>query len=185
MRDPLGLRRALDEYASRHPDEAAVADRFRALLSEGARAFTRGREAGHLTASAWVLDGSREHVLLVHHRKLGKWLQPGGHADGNTDLPAVARTEVLEETGVEADGPHLGQILDIDIHPIPTLGTVPAHEHFDIRFLLTAVGTPAPQRNHESHDARWVASDRIEELTTEASILRMREKAARLRMQSG
>ena len=154
-----------------------MVSRFEELLADGAHAFERQRLTGHLTASAWVLDAAREHVLLVHHRKLGKWLQPGGHADGEMRLLEVARTEVREETGVEAEPLADGGIFDVDIHPIPARPEAPEHEHFDIRFLLCARGTQSARGNEENHEARWVPLRQVEELTTEESILRMRAKA--------
>lgn len=168
---------ALSDYAHRYPAEAQTAARFAELLTDGRTAYSRDRVAGHLTASAWVLDETRTQVLLVHHRKLGKWLQPGGHADGETDLLEVARTEVREETGLNTTPILPDRIFDLDIHPIPDHSGVPAHEHFDVRFLLEAAGAQQPRNNHESHDARWVDLERLEELSTEESLLRMREKA--------
>jgi 8-oxo-dGTP pyrophosphatase MutT (NUDIX family) len=178
MNDLTWLEQALHAYEARYPAERTVAARFRRLLSDGTHAAERARADGHLTASAWVTDETRRHVLLVNHRKLGKWLQPGGHADGHTNLLQVARTEVREETGLEAAPLGDGEILDLDIHPIPAIGGDPSHEHFDVRFLLEAPGSHLPRNNHENHDARWVPTDRVEELTTEESILRMRRKAA-------
>jgi 8-oxo-dGTP pyrophosphatase MutT (NUDIX family) len=168
------LRQALLEYTERYPEEAVVAERFLSLLQEGEIAFLRDRLPGHLTASGWTVDPNGERVLLVHHRKLHKWLQPGGHADGEQDLPAVARKEVLEETGLEASSPFGDLIFDLDVHRIPARGEVPEHEHFDVRYLLQAEGEPA--KNDESHEVRWVSLNDVEELTREESILRMREK---------
>lgn len=152
-----------------------MVDRFLSLIEEGSIAFRRDRFQGHLTASGWTVDSEGRHVLLVHHRKLDKWLQPGGHADGEENLPEVARKEVLEETGLETKLLASGSILDLDIHRIPARGSVPEHEHFDVRYLLEA-NDQAPVGNHESHDVRWVPVEEIENLTREESILRMREK---------
>jgi 8-oxo-dGTP pyrophosphatase MutT (NUDIX family) len=168
---------ALHRYETRYPAEQERVSRFRGLLCDGSLAYRRERLAGHLTASAWVLDPEWRRVLLVHHRKLDKWLQPGGHADGHTDLLGVARREVLEETGIETEPLAGGEILDMDIHPIPPHGGVPAHEHFDIRFLLVAAESREPEANEESHDVAWVALDEVEGLSTEESLLRMRRKA--------
>ena len=156
-----------------------MVDRFLSLLEEGSIAFVRERLQGHLTASGWTVDSGRSRVLLVHHRKLDKWLQPGGHADGEEKLTEVARKEVLEETGLETRLLAGGSILDLDIHRIPARGEVPEHEHFDVRYLLEAVGQE-PAGNHESHQVRWVPLEEIEAFTGEESILRMRRKAAAL-----
>jgi 8-oxo-dGTP pyrophosphatase MutT (NUDIX family) len=131
---------------------------------------------GHLTASAWVLSPDRTEVLLLHHRKLGKWLQPGGHADGDEDLLAVAQRELHEETGLVTATP-VGDIFDLDIHDIPPFGDVPGHQHFDVRFLMVAGSRDVPQGNNESHAVRWHPLHRIAELTDEESIRRMVEKS--------
>jgi 8-oxo-dGTP pyrophosphatase MutT (NUDIX family) len=170
------LERALSEYRGEYPEEQGIADRFLELLREGHLAFTRDRKAGHLTASGWVVDAPRRRVLLVHHGKLDKWLQPGGHADGDTDLLRVARKEVLEETGLETEPLKGGEIFDLDIHPIPPRGELPGHYHFDVRFLLRASEGAEPEGNDETHEARWVPLDGLEEVTSEVSILRMRQK---------
>jgi len=178
---PLGA--ALRAYRQTYPTEGVVVSRFESLLAEGIHAFGRNRLAGHFTASAWVLDPDRRKVLLVLHRKLGKWLQPGGHADGNTSLVDVARTEVLEETDVSTEAPALAgtwqaaPILDLDIHTIPARGSVPEHEHYDVRYLLLARTARPPRGNEENLEARWVPLDSLEEFSRESSILRMREKA--------
>src|ERR1700741_1285851 len=82
------LHHALREYARRWPPEAAVVELFGGLLDEPADAdpFTRDRLSGHFTASSWLVDRSGERVLLTHHRKLARWLQLGGHADGDREL---------------------------------------------------------------------------------------------------
>lgn len=166
----------LQRYGRRNPTERGIVRRFGALLREGHRAFSRQREAGHLTASGWVVDAERSRVLLVHHRKLDKWLQPGGHADGESDLLRVAQKEVMEETGVRTVAPRGRLFYDLDIHAIPARGEVSEHEHFDVRYLLIAREESEPKGNDETHDARWVPLEKLEELTTEDSILRMREK---------
>lgn len=177
------LKAELREYVIRYPEELSVVDRFLALLDEGEGALRRDRLEGHLTASGWTVDPERGRTLLIHHRKLGKWLQPGGHADGDPNLPEVARKEALEETGLDTSLLLGGRIFDLDIHPIPAGKGVPAHEHFDVRFLLEANGDPAA--NHESHEVRWIDLEEIESLTEEASILRMRRKLGEQREGGG
>jgi hypothetical protein len=80
------LQEALRQYAARHPGEVGTAQQFMQFLHSDAAVFERRHAPGHFTGSAWTVsqDGSR--VLLTHHRKLNLWLQPGGHADGETDL---------------------------------------------------------------------------------------------------
>jgi 8-oxo-dGTP pyrophosphatase MutT (NUDIX family) len=104
---------------------------------------------GHLTASALLVDSSFTQVLLLHHRKLGRWLQPGGHCDGDANLPAVALRECVEETGIaglEIDP----LIVDLDIHRIPARPGEPEHDHLDTRFVVVAPPGAEPQHNHEA-----------------------------------
>ncbi|MCG8458707.1 MAG: NUDIX hydrolase, partial [Holophagales bacterium] len=109
---------------------------------------------GHLTASALVLDAAGERTLLLLHRKLGKWLQPGGHCDGDANLPGVALREAEEESGIEGLGV-VPAVFDLDIHEIPARPGEPAHLHLDTRFLVIAPEGAEPQKNHESRDLRW------------------------------
>jgi 8-oxo-dGTP pyrophosphatase MutT (NUDIX family) len=127
---------------------------------------------GHFTASAFVLAPDRSALLLVHHRKLDRWLQPGGHVEpGDADLLAAARREVLEETGIaELELERTGSF-DLDVHPIPALGHELPHEHFDVRFLLRA-GTRALRLSSESKAVRWVPLPEIEHAGSDESVLR-------------
>src|SRR5262249_47482966 len=99
--------------------------------------FERSLLKGHITGAAWVVNRERTHALLMHHFKLNKWLQPGGHCDGDPDVPGVATREVFEETGLQATLETEG-IFDLDIHTIPARGDVPGHLHYDVRFLMVA-----------------------------------------------
>ena len=164
----------LDGYAARHPDEEAT-ERFRAFVRVHEDCFERSCVPGHITGSAWILspDGSR--ALLTHHRKLGKWLQLGGHVDGSPDVPASALREAQEESGIEhftflEEGP-----LDLDVHEIPARGDEPAHLHYDIRFLLRA-HTEALQISDESNDLGWFTPAEVRGLSEEESLLRMLRK---------
>lgn len=114
-------------------------------------------------------------VLLVHHRKLGRWLQPGGHADGDSDVVRVARREAFEETGLQ---PELVENMpwDIDIHRIPARPDFPEHEHYDVRYLFVVRGTAALRISEESTDAGWYDIDKLKTITDSPSILRMAEK---------
>ncbi len=92
--------------------------------------------------------------LLTHHRKLGLWLQPGGHADGNRDLAAVALREAREETGV-AGLTIVPAVFDLDRHRIPAHGGVPAHWHYDVRFVVRAAADERYVVSDESHALAW------------------------------
>ncbi len=135
---------------------------------------------GHWTASAFVWDPVAKKLLLMHHRKLQKWLQPGGHADGDKDLEMVARKETIEETGIVVENPASWakgmSILDFDIHEIPARKSERAHLHFDVRYLYLADSNIAPVQNEESNGVAWIDESKIPTLTNEESLLRPLQK---------
>jgi 8-oxo-dGTP pyrophosphatase MutT (NUDIX family) len=176
----------LDRYAERHPDEAACVARIRALVRARADCFERRCLPGHVTGSAFVVSADRRRVLLVHHRKLDRWLQPGGHADGESDVARVALREAEEETGLAgltflgpdgAPDPQAPVPFDLDVHEIPARPGEPAHEHHDVRFLLAAApGAEAARTSEESHEVRWVPLAEVPALGVDESVLRMARK---------
>jgi 8-oxo-dGTP pyrophosphatase MutT (NUDIX family) len=163
---------ALGRHAPFDAHEARMLAQITNFVEGHADCFERSQRAGHVTGSAWVVDQARERTLLVHHRRLGRWLQPGGHADGNPDVLEVAIREAEEETGLPAR-PVSAVIFDVDAHQIPARGAEPAHIHYDIRFLLEADGRLAPVVSEESHEVRWVALAEVATLNTDASVLRL------------
>jgi 8-oxo-dGTP pyrophosphatase MutT (NUDIX family) len=167
----LGL---IDEYAHRYPDERAVVARFRELLAEHPRCFERDCWAGHITGSAWLVNPAGTHVLLTHHRKLGRWLQLGGHSDGDPDTLQVAIREAEEESGLAVKSLE-DAILDLDVHPIPARKTDPEHFHFDVRFSFVALAESFSV-SQESLELAWVEIDDLESHTDEPSMLRMAGK---------
>jgi 8-oxo-dGTP pyrophosphatase MutT (NUDIX family) len=118
--------------------EQAAVDETLALVEARADCLLRTCAPGHLTGSAWILSPDRRRTLLTLHRKLGRWLQLGGHADGDPDIHAVALREAREESGLAAIRPLGGAIFDIDRHWIPGRGSEPGHWHHDLRFLFEA-----------------------------------------------
>jgi len=176
MSPDFDLAAALADYSRRHPAETPVVALFEALLSDPGPVYERRRLAGHFTGSAWLVDGSGERVLLTHHRKLGRWLQLGGHADGDANLAAVALKEAEEESGL-ADLVVEPVIFDLDRHAIPARGDEPEHWHYDVRFVVRAAGGEAFRANAESLALAWQP---IREVATrpafEASLRRMARK---------
>jgi 8-oxo-dGTP pyrophosphatase MutT (NUDIX family) len=174
----------LARYRQRFPGEVEVAERIEALCAGRTDCFQRTCwEPGHVTGSAWIvsLDGSR--CLLTHHRKLDRWLQLGGHADGETHVEAVALREAEEESGITRFlmPPWQGELvpIDLDVHVIPARGSEPAHEHHDFRFLLVADASLPLQISEESNDLRWVDVARLRDFTDEESVLRCSTRADR------
>ena len=122
--------------------------------------FLRSCREGHITGSAWILSADHRQALLTHHRKLDRWLQLGGHSDGESDPRQVALREAQEESGLarfrflpEASDP---LPLDLDVHPIPAFGGEPAHLHLDVRFLLVAEAGQAAARERGVEGAALV-----------------------------
>lgn len=146
------------------------------FLEREPRAAYRETAAGHLTASAWIVSTTGDSVLLMHHRKLDKWIQPGGHADGEWDLAHVAFREASEETGLSSLEIRSECVFDVDVHTIPQYKNVAAHQHYDLRFVCSADDEEPIVQNSESYAIAWVAIQNIERYTTEESILRMKGK---------
>ncbi len=166
------------DYTTSYPEEKLFIPRFNELLVQQ-NCFERTHLPGHITGSAWIVDSSRKHVLLVHHAKLNKWLQPGGHADGDENVLRVALREAEEETGLKALTVISETPFDVDVHLIPARKDFGEHFHFDIRFLIEA--NPADQIivSEESHDVKWIPLKTLEDWNQEQSILRMKEKLLR------
>ncbi len=133
---------------------AADAALFVDFLDAHAAAFERAQLSGHLTGSAWLVSADGRRVLLTHHRKLDRWLQLGGHADGDADLARVALREAEEESGLTGLAVER-TIFDLDRHRIPARGDVPEHWHYDVRYVVRATGSEAFTVSEESHALAW------------------------------
>lgn len=149
--------------------------RLTAFVREHEKFYSRDLLIGHVTGSAWIVDETFSHALLLHHGKLNKWLQPGGHIEDDADLLRASLREAYEETGVNVRS-HSTAIFDVDVHEIPERTNEPAHFHYDIRFLLVADKTAPLIVTSESKELAWVALENISQLTQEESVLRMAQK---------
>jgi 8-oxo-dGTP pyrophosphatase MutT (NUDIX family) len=139
--------------------------------------FERSLRIGHVTGSAWIVNPGGTRALLTHHRKLDRWLQLGGHADGDPDILAVALREAREESGLSGIRPLSESVFDVDVHPIPARGTEPRHLHYDVRFLLEADDAAPLVISSESKDLAWVDLSNIGRYSSEGSISRMAAKS--------
>jgi hypothetical protein len=156
-------------------EDVGVKKRIRDFVQKYPNCFERTLKIGHVTVSAWLLSPDLQSVLLMHHKKLHKWLQFGGHCDGNPNVLAVAIKEAQKESGIMEISLIKNTIFDIDIHRIPERGNTPEHDHYDIRFLLKVAGDRVFQKNEESQQLRWFSV--TEPLPSkEESLLRMKKK---------
>jgi 8-oxo-dGTP pyrophosphatase MutT (NUDIX family) len=171
--DPAIARRVLSEWTPPSAEQRRTRDRIVAFLDEHPRdALLRSCEPGHLTASAIVLDATGTKVLLTHHRKLGRWLQLGGHCDGDADLARVALREAEEESGIE--GLVIDPVpIDVDIHVIPARKGEPEHLHLDTRFLARAPEGARERASDESLELRWFDAREARAIETDDSVRRL------------
>lgn len=153
-------------YARQWPDERETTALFEQLLVDPEDPFRRERLAGHFTASCWLVSADGARTLLTHHRKLGMWLQLGGHADGERNLHVAALKEAGEESGLSGLRIEPG-IFDLDRHLIPARRDVPEHWHYDVRYVVHAGGDESYVVSDESHDLAW---RRIDELASQAGL---------------
>lgn len=181
------LLQQLEQYHPFNEHEAQMAKRLRHFLesTDMQNPFERelaghAPEIGHVTGSAWIVNPQYTECVLLHHAKLGKWVQPGGHCDGDCDVMNVARREANEETGLNVIALQDG-IFDVDIHEIPEYWNTPAHLHFDVRYLFQADPQQEIIFNHESRGVRWLTLDEAAELSNEESVLRMVQKSKQKR----
>lgn len=150
------------------------------FVQSTSRFWQRDTLPGHITASAWVVDTTHRHTVLVHHKKLNQWFQPGGHIENDTDVLAAAKREAIEETGIRQLQIVSTHIFDIDVHLIPANKSMPQHWHFDIRFAFLANTAVQPHVSDESHDVRWILLEELARLNNDESITRMAEKTQHL-----
>lgn len=150
--DALGV--ALETYGRSHPHERDRVRQFEDFLASASTVFERTHAVGHFTGAAWLVSGNGRCALLLHHRKLDRWLQPGGHADGDDDLARVALREAQEETGLR-DLLIEPAIFDLDRHLIPARPGEPAHWHYDVRYVIRATAGEDFIVNDESHALEW------------------------------
>jgi 8-oxo-dGTP pyrophosphatase MutT (NUDIX family) len=179
MTDRATLLSALRNYKTVYDEERGYVTRFIELLQHR-DAYQRNHLPGHITGSSWIINNEGSKVLLVKHAALHKWLQPGGHADGDENVFRVALREANEETGLVDLTPVGTGFFDIDIHAIPGRKDLPfpQHDHYDVRFLFQADESDTLLISDESTDLKWIELRGLERYNGEKSILRLRSKLA-------
>lgn len=170
------LRKMLENYSSTVEEESAYKSQLK-FLEEHEDCFERSCEVGHFTGSCWVENPDGTKFLLTLHKKIGLWLQLGGHADGNCDLAQVALKEAYEESGLNHIELVSKDIFDVDVHLIAEHKGIPAHYHYDVRFLLRATDENI-KISDESSDLRWFSELPSDNLG--ASVVHMYEKWKKL-----
>ena len=174
----IALHTWLSSYTCHSPKEQQYVHRMNTLLKESEDPFSRKHFIpGHFTASSFVLSPDAHSLLLIYHKKLKMWLQPGGHIEA-TD-PTLAHAfirEVEEETSLKLPLPSEPiQIFDVDIHHIPHIGIEPAHEHFDLRLLFHSNSSHI-QANTDADEAKWVPLSDLDSVHTDDSVRRAVQK---------
>ncbi|MDR1334403.1 MAG: NUDIX hydrolase [Holosporaceae bacterium] len=150
------LREKLERYNP--TDLVEIADRVKMLefLDSHEDCFERSLSVGHFTGSCWLENHDGTKFLMTLHKKMGIWLQLGGHADGDSNLARVSLKEAHEESGLQNIELLSDEIFDIGVHPIPEHKGIPAHYHYDVRFLMKAINKSEDiQISDESDDLKW------------------------------
>lgn len=173
------LRQLIENYCARYPVEK-TAQSILSFLQADKNPFSRKNQHGHFTGSAWIVNPDKSKILMTHHKKIGKWVQLGGHADDEEDLLKVSQREAKEESGLNNFVILSKEIFDMDIHEVPSIGSEPKHLHYDIRFLLEANPEESIIVSDESYDVAWIELDKIQQINSEDSIIRMVKKTKTL-----
>ncbi len=171
----------LERYQRRWPGEEGTAGRVAGLVRAHDDCLLRTCVPGHLTAAAWIVSPDGGSFLLAHHRKLGRWLQLGGHVDGESRIHAAALREAQEESGMEHFILFHEQarplLVDVDVHVIPAHGGEPRHEHHDLRYLLVAAPCQTARASAEAHELCWFPRARLLDVAGEENLVRLARKA--------
>lgn len=173
--DQVAALKLVGEYIPSDAAERALRKKILAFIRDNPNFLGRSNLFGHVTGSAWVVNPGRDKVLLTHHRALDKWIQLGGHTEEGEDVRVAAQREAREESGLDV---HLvsGGIFDLDVHLIPSGKGLPAHNHYDIRFLLEADDHSPLIITGESIDLAWIPLADVFKLNPQETVQRMVRK---------
>ncbi len=177
MQPKSALLAQLEQHQTAFPEEAAFRRQVIDFVLRNDAFWQRTTLEGHITGSAWVLSPDGLSVLLIHHKKLNRWLQPGGHVDETDDTVAdTALRELVEETGLKEVRLSKQQLFDVDVHEIPARGHEPAHLHLDLRYRFQAGKMELAADFSEVDNIQWVPLTSLVAEGTEQSIRRMAMK---------
>jgi 8-oxo-dGTP pyrophosphatase MutT (NUDIX family) len=166
----------LNRYESSDAGQSEAKKLFINFAYQHADCCERTLSIGHFTGSAWLVSADGQRVLLTHHRKLNRWLQLGGHADGDSDIARVALREAEEESGLTDLVVERG-IFDLDRHAIPSRGSEPEHWHYDVRFVVRCEGSEQFAVSEESHALAWKSIEDIAgDKSADESLRRMAQR---------
>ncbi|MFC9114740.1 NUDIX hydrolase [Streptomyces sp. NPDC057092] len=160
-----------------YQDQPELRDAYLEHLAAHPDGLWKACGAGHVTASALVVDPERGRVLLTLHRKLRMWLQMGGHCEpGDATLAAAALREATEESGVTGLTLLAGGPVRLDRHPIPP----PCHCHFDVQYAALAAPDAVHAVSDESLDVRWFPYDEVPSVADDSVVRLLDATRARL-----
>ncbi|NNL90774.1 MAG: NUDIX hydrolase, partial [Saprospiraceae bacterium] len=156
------IEKLLESFETNHQEEIEFLCQTNQFIRENQNLFGRDNLKGHITGSAWVINPSFDAALLIHHKKIGKWFQPGGHIDeDDTSIVEAAKREALEETGIKEVQALNEKLFDLDVHTIPERKGIPEHLHYDLRFAFIAQEMDLNPDFLEVHEVRWISLDEI------------------------
>ena len=177
--NPQAARTLLENWVPPNPDQEETRARILQFMGENpCDAHLRECVPGHLTASSIVIHSDGKRGLFTLHKKLNRWLQLGGHCDGDANLAAAALREAVEESGIE-DLVIDPRIVDLDIHLIPERPAKadrpaePAHLHLDTRFFVYAPKGAKYVVSDESHELAWFTAQEIAQREADDSVMRL------------
>ena len=163
------------DLSDRYPEQACCRKMIQ-LLDSCPNCFSRDSYPAHFTGSAFVVSSDGARALLHHHRKLNRWLQLGGHCDGDEDVLSVAQREACEESGISGFVVASARPFDLDIHEIPAFAGEPPHMHYDVRYVLIAPEGAEIRISPESNKLRWFTPEEMKRCSLDAGLRRLIEK---------
>ncbi len=168
----MGIRQDIERYRPFNEQERRDRERILAFLAQNPDAFYRTNPTAHMTASAWIVNGRRDKVLLIYHKIYNSWAWTGGHADGEEDLLAVALREAREETGIRTVRPVTEEIYSLEVLTVDGHEKrgeyVSSHLHMNVTYLLEAEeGETLRIREEENSGVGWFGLDQALTASTE------------------